>query len=177
MPVASRLVAVWVGLALSLVSTVAVNWAYTREHAAAGRLPPLSARRPLASARALVGSWAWLAGSWAWLAGFAAECGGFVVYVFPATLTADIIDYDSLQTGFRREATYYQLHTFVEGTSTSLAPAFLAGLLVLGDTAADPLGIRLVAPAAAILIFAGYLVFHRYGLPDDVLDSAASSRA
>lgn len=65
---------VWIGLALSLVSAVAVNWAYTREHAAAIGLPPLSARRPFASARALVGSRAWLAG-------FAAETGGWLVYL------------------------------------------------------------------------------------------------
>ena len=94
------------------------------------------------------------------------------VYLFPATLTADIIDYDSLRTGFRREATYYQLHGFVEQVSTSLAPAFLAGLLLLGDTASNPLGIRLVGPAAALLILAGYLVFRRYDLPDDVLEAA-----
>jgi len=96
------------------------------------------------------------------------------VYLFPATLTADIIDYDSLRTGFRREATYYQLHGFVEQVSTSLAPAFLAGLLLLGDTASDTLGIRLVGPAAGLLILAGYLVFRRYELPDEVLVPARS---
>jgi len=93
------------------------------------------------------------------------------VYLFPATLTADVIDYDSLETGFRREATYYQLHSFVEQVATSFAPALLAGLLLLGDTAANPLGIRLVGPVAALLILAGYLVFRRYQLPDDVLAS------
>jgi hypothetical protein len=67
-------VSVWVGLALSLVSAVAVNWAYTREHAAAVALPPLSARRPLASVGALVGSRVWLAG-------FAVESGGWLVYL------------------------------------------------------------------------------------------------
>jgi Na+/melibiose symporter-like transporter len=91
------------------------------------------------------------------------------VYLFPATLTADIIDYDSLRTGFRREATYYQLHSFVEQIATSLAPAFLAGLLLLGDTAANPLGIRLVGPAAGLLVLVGYLAFRHYDLPDEVL--------
>jgi NADH:ubiquinone oxidoreductase subunit 6 (subunit J) len=65
---------VWIGLALSLVSAVAVNWAYTFEHAAANELPPLSARRPLESARSLVGSRAWLAG-------FGLETGGWLVYL------------------------------------------------------------------------------------------------
>jgi hypothetical protein len=67
-------VQVWVGLALSLVSAVAVNWAYTVEHRAANTLPRLSARRPLASARAL-------ARSRAWLVGFAAETAGWIVYL------------------------------------------------------------------------------------------------
>ncbi|HXY81135.1 MAG TPA: MFS transporter [Gaiellaceae bacterium] len=93
------------------------------------------------------------------------------VYLFPATLTADVIDYDSLETGFRREATYYQLHSFVEQVATSLSPAFLAGLLLLGDTSAHPLGVRLVGPAAGLLVLGGYLVFRRYDLPDEVLAS------
>jgi hypothetical protein len=67
-------VSVWIGLTLSLVSAVAVNWAYTREHDAAERLPPLSAGRPLASVHALVRSPAWVAG-------FAAESGGWLVYL------------------------------------------------------------------------------------------------
>jgi len=96
------------------------------------------------------------------------------VYLFPSTLTADIIDYDSLTTGYRREATYYQLHSFVEQISTAFAPALLAGLLLIGDTAAHPLGIRLVGPAAGLLILVGYLVFRRYELPDDVLEHVES---
>jgi hypothetical protein len=67
-------VQVWIGLALSLVSAVVVNWAYTLEHDAANTLPPLSARRPVASARVLIGSRAWRAG-------FAAETAGWIVYL------------------------------------------------------------------------------------------------
>lgn len=91
------------------------------------------------------------------------------VYLFPATLTADIIDYDSTVTGLRREATYYQLHSFVEQIATSLAPGLLACLLLFGDTAANPLGVRLAGPVAGLLILVGYLVFRRYDLPDEVL--------
>src|SRR2546423_3045265 len=47
----------WIGLALALVSALAVNWAYTREHDAAARLPPLSPRNPVHSAAvALIGA-------------------------------------------------------------------------------------------------------------------------
>jgi glycoside/pentoside/hexuronide:cation symporter, GPH family len=90
------------------------------------------------------------------------------VYLFPATLTADVIDYDRLQTGYRREATYYQLHSFVEQVATSLAPGLLALLLLLGDTTGNTLGVRLVGPAAGALVLVGYVIFRRYDLPDDV---------
>ncbi len=65
---------VWTGLALSLVSAVIVNWAYVREHDAAGSLERLSVRQPLAAVRVLVASRRWLAG-------FAAETGGWLLYV------------------------------------------------------------------------------------------------
>lgn len=89
-------------------------------------------------------------------------------YLFPATLTADIIDDDSVRLGLRREATYYGAQNFVEKTATSLAPLLLVLLLLLGDTADDPLGIRLVGPVAGLIVAIGYLVFRRYELPDQV---------
>ena len=90
-------------------------------------------------------------------------------YLFPAPLTADIIDFDSLQTGLRREATYYGAQNFVEKTTSALAPLLLGALLALGHTSDDPLGVRLVGPAAAILVFLGWLAFRQYDLSDDVL--------
>lgn len=62
------------GLVLSFLSALAVNWAYSREHDAANELPPLTARHPFASARKLLGSRAWLLG-------FGAETAGWIVYV------------------------------------------------------------------------------------------------
>ena len=89
-------------------------------------------------------------------------------YLFPATLTADIVDDDSARTGMRREATFYGAQNFVEKTATSLAPLLLTLLLLLGKSEEDPLGIRLVGPVAAIVVLAGYLVFRSYDLPDEV---------
>jgi hypothetical protein len=37
-------VTAWLGLVLALVSAIAVNWAYTREHDAAAGLPPSGSR-------------------------------------------------------------------------------------------------------------------------------------
>lgn len=69
-----RPIAVWVGLALALVSAVAVNWAYTREHDAVVGLPPMSPRQPLRAAAALLRSRAWLTA-------FGTETAGWVVYL------------------------------------------------------------------------------------------------
>src|SRR4051794_4143955 len=63
-----------IGLGLAFVSTIVVNWAYTREHDAAAALPPLSPGRPLRSARLLLRDRRWLAG-------FGSETVGWLVYV------------------------------------------------------------------------------------------------
>jgi glycoside/pentoside/hexuronide:cation symporter, GPH family len=89
-------------------------------------------------------------------------------YLFPAPLTADIIDFDELRTGMRREATYYGAQNFVEKTTSALAPLVLGILLTLGRSSDDHLGIQLVGPVAALLVLAGYFVFRGYDLPDDV---------
>ena len=91
-------------------------------------------------------------------------------YLFPAPLTADIIDYDALETGLRREAAYYGAQNFVEKTTSALTPLILGVLLTFGKTTEDPLQDRLAGPVAAVLVLVGYLVFRRYDLPDDVLD-------
>ena len=90
------------------------------------------------------------------------------VQTFPNALIADITDYDALRTGMRREATYYATQAMFEKLASAFAPALLALLLVLGSTAENPLGIRLVGPVAGAATLAGYLVFRRYWLPDAV---------
>jgi glycoside/pentoside/hexuronide:cation symporter, GPH family len=96
-------------------------------------------------------------------------------YLFPATLTADIIEDDCARTGgLRREATYYGAQNLVEKTATSFAPLFLVLLLLLGDTSDDTLGIRLVGPAAGAIALIGYLIFRRYDLRDEDRRDAVS---
>ena len=95
-------------------------------------------------------------------------------YLFPAPLTADIIDYDELQTGLRREATYFGAQNFVEKTTSALAPLVLGILLTLGRTSDDHLGIQLAGPVAAGLVLVGYLAFRGYDLPDDVPSESPS---
>jgi hypothetical protein len=65
---------VWLGLVLAMVSAIAVNWAYTKEHEAAAAMPPLGFRRPLRSLRLLLDNRSWLIA-------FGTESVAWVVYV------------------------------------------------------------------------------------------------
>lgn len=62
------------GLALAVVSAVAIAGGYALQHSSASQLPPLTLRHPLHSL-------ALLAGSGRWTAGFLAGIGGWVLYV------------------------------------------------------------------------------------------------
>jgi hypothetical protein len=66
-------------LAITLLSALALNWGYVREHDAARGLPPLSIRRPWQTARLLLGSRAWLTG-------FAVEMAGWGLFVVALAL-------------------------------------------------------------------------------------------
>jgi hypothetical protein len=65
---------VWLGLVLALVSALAVNWAYTKEHDAAAAMPLLTFRQPLRSLGLLLGNRPWLLA-------FGTETAGWIVYV------------------------------------------------------------------------------------------------
>lgn len=61
-------------LLITLLSALALNWGYLREHEAAQTLPPLSIRQPWRTARLL-------ASSRRWLSGFMAELTGWLLFV------------------------------------------------------------------------------------------------
>ncbi len=62
------------GLALALLSAIALNWGFFAQHGAARDLPPLSLRRPLASISSLFRNVGWLLG-------FLAGLGGWLLYL------------------------------------------------------------------------------------------------
>lgn len=96
------------------------------------------------------------------------------VQTFPNALIADITDYDTVRTGLRREATYYATQQTLEKIAGAAGPGILIALLALGSTADDPLGIRLVGPLAGVLALAGYIVFRRFWLPDNVTEESVA---
>ena len=83
------------------------------------------------------------------------------VFLFPGPIIAGLCDADAARTATRREGAFYGAQAFVEKLATSLAPLVLGLLLVLGSSAANPLGIRLVGPVAALMAVGGYLVAGR----------------
>lgn len=88
-------------------------------------------------------------------------------YLFPAALTADIVDEDALRSGHRREATYFGAQNLVEKTATSVTPLLLGGLLLLGSSTENTTGVRLAAPLAGAIVLGAWLVFRRYELEDE----------
>jgi GPH family glycoside/pentoside/hexuronide:cation symporter len=90
------------------------------------------------------------------------------VFTYPNAIMADIIDYDEVRTGMRREAIYYGSQATIEKWGNSLFAPILAALLLLGETADNPWGIRLVGPVAGVAAFIGLLFFRGYRLPDEV---------
>jgi GPH family glycoside/pentoside/hexuronide:cation symporter len=90
------------------------------------------------------------------------------VFAFPNAIMADIIDYDALRTGERREAFFYGAQNTIEKWAGSFDAFILAALFLLGETADDPLGIRLVGPVAGVAAALAFLGFRRYRLPDSV---------
>ena len=69
-----RMPPVWIGLTLAFASALVTNTAYSLEHDAAARLPPLSPRRPFRSVQVLLRDRRWLIA-------FGAESAGWLMYV------------------------------------------------------------------------------------------------
>lgn len=99
------------------------------------------------------------------------------VFLFPNILTADIVDYDATRTGTRREAMFYGTQNMVEKMAGALSPLVFAAVLLAGDSAEDPLGVRLVGPVAGLLVLIAFLSFRRYSLAPDVPGPRGSREA
>ena len=90
------------------------------------------------------------------------------VFLLPKGLTADIADYDALVRGERREAMFYATQNFFEKLTYALPPLLLSLILQLGDSAENPLGIRLAPLMAGVLVLLGLTLWPRYRLPDTI---------
>jgi len=88
------------------------------------------------------------------------------VYLFPAIITADVVDEDAQRSGSPRAAMFYGTQNALEKFATALAPLIFALVLLAGDSSENPLGIRLIGPVAGVLTLAAFLSFRRYSLEE-----------
>jgi GPH family glycoside/pentoside/hexuronide:cation symporter len=85
------------------------------------------------------------------------------VLVLPRALLADVIDVDEQRTGYRREAMYNGMSGVLEKVAEALATGFVGVLFQFyGNSAANPLGIRLIGLGAAAGLGIGLWCFRRY---------------
>ena len=90
------------------------------------------------------------------------------VFMFPNILIADIIDEDERRTHTRREAMFYGTQNLLEKSATAFSTLIFALVLLAGDSADNPLGLRLVGPVAGVFVLLGYFSFRNYSLQPDV---------
>jgi len=91
--------------------------------------------------------------------------GGYFIVVY--AMMGNVVDYDEMLTGRRREAIYYGAFSLANGLGIAVGTLILPVLLEwLGYTRQNPLGVRaaFLAMAAAILI--GAVIFRAYRLGD-----------
>jgi GPH family glycoside/pentoside/hexuronide:cation symporter len=88
-----------------------------------------------------------------------------IFLLVPRTLLADIMDYDAKITGYRREAMYNGMEGLVTKIAQGLAPLIMGGLFTwFGNTAQNPLGIKLCAVSAGGLAIISFIAFMFYPL-------------
>jgi GPH family glycoside/pentoside/hexuronide:cation symporter len=91
--------------------------------------------------------------------------GGYFVLVY--ALMAAVVEYDEWLTQQRREAFHYSVFSLSAGIGVSLSSLVIAPIFSrYGYTVEQPLGVRVVFLAAAILVALGAVVFLGYRLGD-----------
>jgi GPH family glycoside/pentoside/hexuronide:cation symporter len=82
-------------------------------------------------------------------------------------MMGNVVDYDEMLTGRRREAIYYGTFSFAIGLGGSVGALVLPMLFkTLGYTHENPLGVRVAFLVMALFVVIGYLVFQKYKLGD-----------
>ncbi len=87
-----------------------------------------------------------------------AGLGFGAMWIYPGAMVADIIDADQREHGEGRSAVFYGMYKTLEKFAQAGA-LLLSGLMfaLFGATTANPLGIQLLMPLAALAIFAGFI--------------------
>jgi GPH family glycoside/pentoside/hexuronide:cation symporter len=85
------------------------------------------------------------------------------IFVVPDAIVAAVSDLEAKLSGQRREAMYFGAQGFVLKLALGVSTIITGGLLqFFGSSAAEPLGIQLTGPVAALCMLIGIIVFTRY---------------
>jgi len=91
--------------------------------------------------------------------------GGYLIVIY--AMMGNVVDYDELLTGRRREAIYYGTFSFAIGLGSSVGALVLPLLLdTFGYTRENPLGVRSGFLVMAVFVLIGYFIFQNYKLGD-----------
>lgn len=86
-----------------------------------------------------------------------------ILLVIPNALVADISEVDAFERGMSREAMFFGTQGFLMKVNYGIAAMIVSYLFaVFGKDAANPLGVKLSGPVAAIFALAGFIIFLRY---------------
>lgn len=90
---------------------------------------------------------------------------GYLIMAY--AMMGNVVDYDEMLTGRRREAIYYGNFSLATNAGSAVAAALLPVMLkTFGDTQANPMGIRLSFILAGVMALAAAAVFLGYRLGD-----------
>jgi glycoside/pentoside/hexuronide:cation symporter, GPH family len=99
-----------------------------------------------------------------------AMLGGYLIIIY--AMMGNVVDYDEMLTGRRREAIYYGTFSFAIGLGSSVGALVLPLLLqTFGYTHGNPLGVRAAFLAMALFVLVGYFIFQKYRLGDTPLET------
>ena len=89
--------------------------------------------------------------------------GGYLIIIY--AMMGNVVDYDEMLTGRRREANYYGTFSLGVGLGSSAGILVLPMLLqTLGYTHANPLGVRVAFLVMAVFVTIGFFLFRGYQL-------------
>lgn len=103
-------------------------------------------------------------GAWVQIGIFAVMAGvGMAIFgILPNAIAGDFAKIDAVTTGQPKEGMYYAVQTFMSKLGQMVASVVVASLLLLGNSAVNPLGIRLTGVVAAAIGVVALLFFLRY---------------
>jgi GPH family glycoside/pentoside/hexuronide:cation symporter len=109
-----------------------------------------------------LGKFSWEAETQVYLFALLAGLPMAILGILPNAIIADVAEYDAKKTGTNREAMFFGARTFMSKMGQMLAMLVFNGVIMLGKSAENPVGIRMTAFIAAITCLVGMIVFLMY---------------